>query len=288
MSALFFAVLSEAKPWLTKLEAKPISHSGKFRIFQKDNHYIIISGTGKLSMALAVSEFAHTLSKPERNQMKVWNLGIAGSGRSEHKLGDFFWINKISDVSSSKDFYPDRILNSNFKKETNLKTFDRPVTKEKQRDRFISLNSEELENLNLVDMEGSGFFEATSLYFPLENIAVGKLVSDHLEGKFCQAEDVETMMAKTMEGLFEEWTKPLPWVNVDSIETVDWPLVESFIQNLRLTETMRHDLKKSVRFFRLRHPQTQIPFPLESDKINLKSKTDLKNYFDQWRETLHV
>ncbi|TGK47571.1 phosphorylase [Leptospira kanakyensis] len=288
MSALFFAVLSEAKPWLTKLEAKPISHSGKFRIFQKDNHYIIISGTGKLSMALAVSEFAHTLSKPERNQMKVWNLGIAGSGRSEHKLGDFFWINKISDVSSSKDFYPDRILNSNFKKETNLKTFDRPVTKEKQRDRFISLNSEELENLNLVDMEGSGFFEAASLYFPLENIAVGKLVSDHLEGKFCQAEDVETMMAKTMEGLFEEWTRPLPWVNADSIETVDWPLVESFIQNLRLTETMRHDLKKSVRFFRLRHPNSQLPFPEESDKINLKSKTDLKNYFDQWRETLHV
>ncbi|TGK82438.1 phosphorylase [Leptospira noumeaensis] len=288
MPALFFAILSEAKPWLTKLDAKPISHSGKFRIFQKENHYIVISGTGKLSIALAVSEFAHIFTKTERNQMKVWNLGIAGSTNSEHTLGDFFWANKITDVSSQRDFYPDRILNSKFQKETNLKTFDRPVTKDHTKDRFLSLNENELQNISLVDMEGSGFFEAASLYFPLENIAVGKVVSDHLEGNFCKAEDVETMMAKTMEGLFDEWKTPLPWVSADPIESIDWPIVESFIQNLRLTETMKHDLKKSVRFYRLRHPHSQLPFPEEPDKSNLKSKTDLKNYFDKWRHSLHV
>ncbi|TGL44797.1 phosphorylase [Leptospira perdikensis] len=288
MSALFFAVLSEAKPWLTKLQAKPLAHSGKFRIFQKESHYIIISGTGKLSMALAVSEFSHLLSKEKRNQMKVWNLGIAGANSSELSLGEFFWIHKITDFGSQRDFYPDRILNSQFKKETNLNTFDRPITKERGIDRFLSLTEEELQNINLVDMEGAGFFEAASLYFPLENIALGKVVSDHLEGKFCQTEDIETMMAKVTDDLFEEWISPLPWAHVDEIDSIDWPSVETFIQNLRLTETMRHDLKKSIRYFRLRHPHSQLPFPLESEKINLKTKTDLKNYFDQWREILHV
>lgn len=288
MSALFFAVLSEAKPWLELLQAKPLSHPGKFRIFQKESHYIIISGTGKLSMALAVSEFAHSLSKEERKQMKVWNLGIAGAYPSELALGDFFWIHKITDVGSQRDFYPDRILNSKFKNETSLKTFDRPVTKEKVVDRFLSLSKEELVDTSLVDMEGAGFFEAASLYFPLENIALGKLVSDHLEGKFCQIEDVEYMMAKIAKDLFEEWTTPLPWNLVDEVESIDWPKVESFIQNLRLTETMKHDLKKSIRFFRLRNPHSPLPFPEESSKINLKSKTDLKTYFDEWRTSLHV
>lgn len=288
MSALFFAVLSEAKPWLELLQAKPLSHPGKFRIFQKESHYIIISGTGKLSMALAVSEFAHSLSKEERKQMKVWNLGIAGAYPSELALGDFFWIHKITDVGSQRDFYPDRILNSKFKNETSLKTFDRPVTKEKVVDRFLSLSKEELVDTSLVDMEGAGFFEAASLYFPLENIALGKMVSDHLEGKFCQIEDVETMMAKITNDLYEEWISPLPWNRVDEVESIDWPKVESFIQNLRLTETMKHDLKKSIRFFRLRNPHSPLPFPEETSKINLKSKTDLKTYFDEWRTSLHV
>ncbi|MCW7489012.1 phosphorylase [Leptospira meyeri] len=288
MSALFFAVLSEAKPWITKLQAKPMSHSGKFRIFQKENHYIIISGTGKLSMALAVSEFAHILPKPDRNQMKIWNLGIAGSANSEFSLGDYFWIHKITDAATKRDFYPDRVEKSIFTKETTLTTYDRPITKNKTSDQFLSLSQEELENTQLIDMEGSGFFEATSLYFPLENISLGKLVSDHLEGNFCKAETVESMMAETMEGLFSEWISPLPWIGIDSIDTFDWPLVESFIKNLRLTETMKHDLKKSIRFFRLRNPKINLPFPDESLKIHLKSKSDLKEYFEQWRKSLHV
>ncbi|MCG6139354.1 phosphorylase [Leptospira mtsangambouensis] len=288
MSALFFAVLSEAKPWITKLQAKPISHLGKFRIFQKEDHYIIISGTGKLSAALAVSEFAHILPKPDRIQMKIWNLGIAGSNNNELSLGDFFWIHKITDAATKRDFYPDRIEKSKFTKETTLTTFDRPITKNENSDRFLFLSQEELKGIQLIDMEGSGFFEAASLYFPLENISLGKLVSDHLEGTFCKAETVESMMAEKMEGLFDEWTSPLPWTGIDSIETFDWPLVETFIQNLRLTETMKHDLKKSIRFFRLRNPNTSLPFPEESLKIHLKSKSDLKEFFEQWRESLHV
>ncbi|PJZ46573.1 phosphorylase [Leptospira brenneri] len=288
MSALFFAVLSEAKPWLERLQAKPLSYTGKFRIFQKNSHYIIISGTGKLSMALAVSEFAHLISKSERNQMKVWNLGIAGATNPELSLGDFFWIHKITDWGSKRDHYPDRILKSEFIKETTLTTFDRPITKEKNLDRFQSLTKEELNGIHLVDMEGSGFFEAASLYFPLENITLGKIVSDHLEGKFCQSEDVEVMMSKVSENLFEEWTSPLPWIQSDEVETTDWPNVETFIQNIRLTETMKHDLKKSVRFFRLRNPNKPLPLPEENAKANLKSKTDLKNYLDEWRAALHV
>lgn len=288
MSALFFAVLSEAKSWLERSQAKPFSHSGKFRIFKNESHFIIISGTGKLSMALAVSEFAHTLSKEERNQMKIWNLGIAGSNNQEIPLGDFFWIHKITDAASGRDFYPDRIMGSQFKKETNLKTFDKPITKEKKVDRFLSLTEEELDGVSLIDMEGSGFFEAASLYFPLENIAVGKVVSDHLEGKFCQSENVEMMLAKILNPLYEEWISPLPWDRVDPFETNDWPIVETFIQDIRLTETMKHDLKKSVRFFRLRNPDSLLPLPETMLKNNLKSKTDLKQFFDDWRKSLHV
>lgn len=288
MPSLFFAVLSEAKPWIQKTNAKPLHHSGKFRIYQNESMYIVVTGTGKVSMALAVSEFAHLLSKEDRNHMKVWNIGIAGSKNPNSKIGDFFWIHKITDYCSKKDYYPERILTSNIKFETSLTTFDRPIAKVKNSNQFLELSEKELHSISLVDMEASGFFEATSLYFPLENISIGKVISDHLDGNFCKQETVETLIQIHLDTLYAEWILPLPWSKEDKFETIIWPEIYGKINDLRLTETMRHDLKKSLRFYHLRYPNSQIPLPNLDMITSLKSKTDLKSFIDSWKEKLHV
>lgn len=288
MPSLFFAVLSEAKPWIQKTKAKPVPHSGKFRIYQNESMHIVIAGTGKVAMALAVSEFAHRFTRDERNQMKIWNVGIAGSANPNWDVGEYFWIHKISDHASKKDYYLERIVSSQFTKETNLTTFDRPIAKIKNENPFLVLNDEDLKTISLVDMEGSGFFEAASLYFPLENLAIGKVVSDHLEGSFCQQETVETLMEKVMPNLYEEWIQPIPWITDDGFDRKLWPNILSQISDLRLTETMKHDLKRSLRFFHLRYPNSQIPFPNMEIIPTLKSKTDLKRFIDDWKKNLHV
>ncbi|XDD43303.1 phosphorylase [Leptospira sp. WS60.C2] len=288
MPSLFFAVLPEAKPWIEKTNAKPIQHQGRFRIYQNETESIIISGIGKMAMALAVSEFAQMLSKEERKQMKVWNLGIAGANEPGWKLGEFFWIHKIKDYASKKEFYPERILSSQFSKETHLTTFDRPVAKQETTNNFLKLTIDELADVSLIDMEGSGFFEAASLYFPLENMMIGKVVSDHLEGMFCKQETVESLMGDLVNPLYEEWTKPLPWLEKDLFETKLWPEVLSKLNGLRLTETMKHDLKKSLRFYFLRHPNETLPLPNLDLISTLKSKTDLKSFIESWKRRLHV
>ncbi|MGJ4732457.1 phosphorylase [Leptospira levettii] len=288
MPSLFFAVLSEAKPWIQKTNAKPVHHSGKFRIYKKDSMYIIISGIGKMAMALAVSEFAHLLPKEERDHMKVWNLGIVGSNQLNWKVGDFFWIHKVTDYSTGKDYYPERMTKSVFGMETNLTTFDRPIAKIKTDNQFQVLNEKDLESVSLVDMEGVGFFEAASLYFPLENISIGKVISDHLEGNFCKPETVESILANLLEPLFLEWTNPLPWVTEDPFETRIWPEIWKEVKVLRLTETMKHDLKKSLRFYFLRYPNTKIPMPNLEIVPKIKSKTEVKSFVEEWKKQLHV
>ncbi|TGL64925.1 phosphorylase [Leptospira jelokensis] len=288
MPSLFFALLSEAKPWIQKTKVTPLSHSGKFRIYQNESTYIIISGPGKIPMALAVSEFASLLSKETRNQMKIWNLGIAGGNMAKTNVGDFYWIHKIRDFASQKDYYPERIQSSSFKKETNLTTFDRPVSKVQTDNRFQVIQEKELETISLVDMEGSGFFEAASLYFPLENIAIGKQISDFLEGRFCKENQVEEMMGSILDPLFEEWNTPLPWMEEDVMETKIWPDISRRLANLRLTETMKHDLKKSLRFFHLRNPNAPIPPPDMGFPQTIKSKSDLKLFLAGWKEKLHA
>ncbi|GBF42835.1 hypothetical protein LPTSP2_21270 [Leptospira ellinghausenii] len=288
MPSLFFAVLSEAKPWIQKTNAKPVHHSGKFRIYKKDSMYIIISGIGKIAMALAVSEFAHLLPKEERDEMKVWNLGIVGSNQPNWKVGDFFWIHKITDFVTGKDYYPERMTSSVFPMETNLTTFDRPVSKTKTENQFQVFNETDLQSVSLVDMEGSGFFEAASLYFPLENISIGKVISDHLEGNFCKPETVESIVTNVMEPLFFEWTTPLPWVTEDPFETKIWPDIWKEVKELRLTETMKHDLKKSLRFYFLRYPNTKIPMPNLELVPKIKSKSEVKTFVEEWKKQLHV
>lgn len=288
MPALFFALLSEAKPWIQKTKVTPLSHSGKFRIYRNESTSIIISGTGKMAMALAVSEFASLLSKDERIQMKVWNLGIAGAKDTLGKIGDFFWVHKIKDYATDKDFYPERIVSSSFPKETGLTTYDKPIAKQQNENRFQVLTKEEWESVSLVDMEGSGFFEAASLYFPLENIAIGKQISDYLEGTFCKEDQVKQMMESILDPLYEEWMTPLPWVKEDPFETQIWPELCNQLNSLRLTETMRHDLKKSLRFFHLRFPSSPIPSPQWETIPKIQSKSDLKIFLDDWKEKLHV
>ncbi|TGM01505.1 phosphorylase [Leptospira jelokensis] len=288
MPSLFFALLSEAKPWIQKTKVTPLSHPGKFRIYQNESTFIIITGPGKIAMALAVSEFASLLSKETRNQMKIWNLGIAGSNDPETKIGDFFWIHKVRDYASRKDYYPERILSSSYHKETNLTTFDRPISKVQTDNRFQVIDEGELKSISLVDMEASGFFEAASLYFPVENIAIGKQISDFLEGKFCKENQVEEMMESILDPLYEEWITPPPWTREDLLETKIWPEVLLQLSHFRLTETMKHDLKKSLRFFHLRNPNAPIPSPDLGFSQTIKSKSDLKQFLEDWKEKLHV
>ncbi|MDF3820980.1 phosphorylase [Leptospira sp. 96542] len=288
MQVLFFALISEAKPWINFLNAKPLPSTGRFRKFQSDDSYIVVSGVGKISMALAVSEFAHSFQKKERSEFRVWNLGIAGSTSKEQSLGDFFWINKIKDFSSGKEYFPERLEKSKLINETHLTTFDKPVSNKTKKYPFSFLEPQQTNFIALADMEASGFFEAATTYFPSENIQVGKIVSDHLEGTFCTEDSVSLYLNNYIPALSEEWQKPIPWTRDDSNFSTKWEELKQIAIDLKITESMLHELKRYLRYFILTNPNEPIPLPELPISGKIKDKTQLKQIFQNWKTKFYV
>ncbi|WP_411821576.1 phosphorylase [Leptospira sp. 'Mane'] len=293
MGVITFALISEAKPWIRALGAKPDRTQGRFRYFRTPEHILAVTGVGKLAAALAVGEISHQISKEERKHERIWNLGIAGTTSFEKSLGDFFWANRLTDDSTKKEYFPERIESFSLKGEAHLTTFDRPVSFSKTGEtkpltNFRELTQAETKSVDLVDMEASGFFEAAGLYFELEQIQIGKIISDHLEGTFCTEDKVTGYMEKSLEPLLSDFLKPFPWETKETLplpEKTQWREIGT---SLHFTESMLVELEKTILYFKLRHPDSEIPLPSfpKNDKKLEKQKS--KEIFQNWLEKLLV
>ncbi|NUM42991.1 MAG: hypothetical protein HUU45_15350, partial [Leptospiraceae bacterium] len=82
--------------------------------------------------------------------------------------GDIFLVHKVTDLATKKDYYPD-VFQSSFR-EISIVTSDTPV-----------FDSSIFKEKVFVDMESSGFFEASSVFFGPDRIFIIKILSDFLE-----------------------------------------------------------------------------------------------------------
>lgn len=291
MSALFFALSQEAKPWIDALQLKPDPRQGHFRFYQNEKHTAVISGPGKLAMAMAVTELALRLPKEQRHAgYRVWNLGICGSANMDHSVGDFFWANRIRDYESVRDYYPEKIEALHWDKETHVTTVERPVTNiENLQSKFYQfLDKKILKEMSLIDMEAAGFFEAASVYFELHQIQVGKIVSDHLEGNFCQASKIEELMQETKHKLIDLFESNALETSTQILNPEIWENINHFAESVKFTKSMLVEIKKSITYFKINHPEQEIPFPLVKQEKRSFEKRDAKEVFSRWQSLLHA
>jgi hypothetical protein len=293
MSAIFFALSSEAKPWIEALGAKPAPRQGHFRFYHSEKHTIVITGPGKLAMAMAVTELAMKLPRSDRHPgYRVWNLGICGSTNKNHAIGSFFWCNKIEDWTRQKYFYPERLEKFEVTSEAQITTFDRPISIYDKADPgfFEILSKDQLKSISLVDMESAGFFEAASIYFDMSLIQVGKVVSDHLNGEMCTVEHVFDLMTNTVSSLLADFELESPYPNLDVLSKAEWNDCRQLAEEYHFTESMLVDLRKSVIYFKIRHlpESTTIPVPIKKESLRAFEKRDAKEIFLQWKSLLHV
>ena len=128
-----------------------------FRNFEK-TRWLILSGVGRHNSAAATT-YLYMISKASRSTCWI-NLGIAGSGKGHY--GDLCLVNKISNNDSSNT-YPATMPKVTFHK-MNLFTTDVPLT-------GYTLNE-------LIDMEGSAFYDITNKLSGREFICLMKVISD--------------------------------------------------------------------------------------------------------------
>ena len=128
-----------------------------FRNFEK-TRWLILSGIGRHNSAAATT-YLYMISKASRSTSWI-NLGIAGSGKGHY--GDLCLVNKISNNGFSNT-YPATMPKANFHK-MNLFTTDVPLTD-------YTLHE-------LIDMEGSAFYDITNKLSGREFICLMKVISD--------------------------------------------------------------------------------------------------------------
>jgi len=178
------ALFAEAVPLIHHFKLKKTGRDVPFRIYTSSDMDLIVSGIGKLRAAVATTFLIH--QAPSSDIAGIINIGICGGARQQ-PIGQLFLIQRITDAASGKIYR----LHVDPSSEINLSTLvtvDRPLTD----DSTLS------QNIELVDMEASGFFTAASLFLPKTKIACLKIVSDHLNTRQLNKPFVQGLIQKNL------------------------------------------------------------------------------------------
>jgi nucleoside phosphorylase len=250
------ALHSEAHYIKERLHCRKVCSLRKIEIFYNDPYVLVVSGVGKVATSVGVTFAAQMF--PKSTDLFL-NYGIAGSTKKHWKLGEIRLANKIVDLATNRSYFPDQILQSSFL-EASIGTSEKPVVRDNLEDRELMQNSGEflLSNedasnpLDLYDMEASSFFQSANFYADSHRIHSIKLISDHLEGKFCLAKDVENWSVLQVEPIINFLETQLEWLQTTKPTQTENSWLDIFneiIENLHLTKTQSEILKKSLEFY---------------------------------------
>jgi nucleoside phosphorylase len=237
----------EAKYLRKALGLKQIHSFRTIDIFSKENTLLVVSGVGKIPTSIALSYVGSQF--PEFSNFWI-NIGIAGSCHRDRELGSSFLISKASDLSTNHSYYPDLIHQSPWQTAT-LASADRPWI------------GEPPQGYDLVDMEGSAFFQ-TALYFvESHQVHSVKIISDYLEGFRCRPTDIEKWMESATAPILE-WIELLQvqdykpeFLNRDEINEMESQL-SFYSENLRLSYTQKEELRKALEIASRRNRLSQL------------------------------
>ena len=260
------ALYIEAKSLISLFNLKKDNSYTKFQVFSNEDVKLIISGTGRVKSATALT---YLVSKEDiKKNDYIVNVGFVANNKNS-QLGDIVYVSKIKNAYSDFDFYPEMIYKHNFL-EGSLTTFDSIVEKK-------------IENTEYIDMEAYGFFQTASIFFKKDKIMVLKIVSDILENK---AEDRVLVDFKN-ENLFTEsynniykFLVNFKAVNDDSDFTItEQELIKKVLENLRLSDTMTYELFNILRYLKIKYGSIDILKKYEN--IEVTSKVQAKKLFEE-------
>lgn len=281
------ALYWEAQPFIQALNLKKQQGTGRFQTFVGENAVCLVTGTGAMSAAVALSGLL-ACRQPSPADLII-NTGVCGSTTNGPAVGEICLCHAILDQAAGRAYYPDLLFAHPFAEsavmtvprlETPLGDFHSPPRDlSSLRDAFP-----------LRDMEASGVFAAALAYLQPHQILIVKTVSDKPESPMPTPKQVLELMedcasrlspwAAKAEALLEE----PPAVLSEEDHRALWEASE----RLKLSVSMTASLEQAARYCRL---HGQIPeelihgFFTEYD-IHCTSKREGKDYFELLRGRL--
>ena len=155
------ALKEEAQVILDHYKLKPVNEKTIYPIYknEEETHWLIICGIGRNNAAAST---AYLYAYSNASKYTSWiNIGIAGSGKGNY--GDLYLVDKISTYQTKKSTYPSTLPKTTLPK-MHLFTSDIPIS--------------DYSTYELIDMEGSAFFDIASKLTSKEFICLMKVISD--------------------------------------------------------------------------------------------------------------
>ena len=266
------ALYIEAKPLISLFNLKKDNTYTKFQVFSNENIKLIISGTGKIKSATALTYLIS--NKDIKENEYIINIGFIASLNNNSQLGDIVYISKIQNAYSDTTFYPEIIYKHNFL-EGSLTTFDKII-------------DNKIENIEYIDMEAYGFFQTASIFFKKDKIIILKIISDILK------ENVKDRILFDFEddNLFNESYKKiydflLKFVNIptdsrNNFNNNEQDLIKKVLENLKLSDTMTYELFNILKYLKIKYGNIDILKKYENIEVN--SKVQGKKIFEEIKE----
>ncbi|MHC6180416.1 hypothetical protein ACYUJ6_11245 [Clostridium sp. JNZ X4-2] len=263
------ALYCEAEPFIKKFSLKKDNSINKFQVFKNDEIVIVISNTGIVNQ---VSACSYIIGRFDVNKYDTFiNIGLCSSKNKSFKIGNVVLCNKITDGVNNRDFYPDMIFRHPFE-EGCLESFPK------------ALDQEQAEKIkgDIMDIEGSAFFQSVSIFLPPHRIYCLKVVFDYVHGNDIDEERIEELIEKSSEkicgwilDIAHECAKPS-----DILDEKDMNYINEIVSNFNLSVSMQQELKKLSKSYKIRNGNLLLalePFT----QIYCKTKYERKMYFEK-------
>ena len=269
------ALTVEAKPLITYFKLKKDNEIKKYQVFKNEEIILMITGSGMLQGAIAVT---YVLSNLDIGEEDIFvNLGICGAVKTNISIGDIILCNKIINNSSKKNFYPDMLFKHKFREGT-LETFFHVVDKRIELDKIQG---------EIVDMEGAGICEAASLFFSQHQINVIKIVSDYLSTSEITPEKVMELIENKIDKIAKwlEERKKFYVGNKEIFTFEEKENIKKIEENLKLTESMHYEFIELMQYYKIQNKSIENIILKYSD-IKIKDKREGKINFERIRKEI--
>ena len=276
---LAIALHAEARPVIERYRLKQDA-SFALPVFRRDEVWLTVTGTGRMKSAIATT---FLITKTEnREKAVIFNLGIAGhtqkGGEGPVTVGDRFLAHKITEQGTGRSFYPDLLARTPLA-ESAVTTVDVPLDR---------ADADGVDR-GLVDMEAAGFYQAAATFLPPHRIGCVKVVSDHLDVRRFDKNEVGVLIARSLDEIEETITayRNISDGGTDVLTDTDAQVVERIRSRLRLTASRQRMLVDLVRAYKL-HTGSEVPDLSGFTRVTVKTKQEGDAHFERLRSILSV
>lgn len=283
MVCIVTALPYEASPLIKKYYLKQ-EGSRYFPIYRGNGISLIVSGVGKMASAIATTYLlAQNLTPGQaegQEDLAIINIGVCGAFHQRYSIGTPVLVHKIVDHETGKQYFPDILIEHAFE-EGSLETHKDVVRREDVLDGRVKLQAD------LVDMEGSGFFQAASRFLAPHQIYVIKVVGDYLDVVDFDRQRVTRCISDALDavdGLITQ-VEGLCRAQGDVLTQDERRRLESIKESLRLTVTQSHQLMDMARKYKLRTGRL-LPDLSEFIQTEVKVKAEGKKALERIRRLL--